>query len=207
MGDSLRASGLNNFEELLREARAGSSDALGQILEMYRRYLLRLGAAAIRPELQPKGGASDLVQDTFLDAQRAFPDFRGRTRKELCAWLRTIFLRNASNFRQHYCARHKRQVAREVPWEAVRSGDPVRGPAEAARGSPDPAEVRGEQVSRLQTALAELPGLYRQVVQLHTWERQTFYTIGRQIGSSEEAVRKLWARAVKQLAKTMKDGR
>jgi DNA-directed RNA polymerase specialized sigma24 family protein len=62
----------------------GSGDA-GQLLEACRQYLLMIANDVIGPELQAKLGPSDLVQDTFLEAQRHIDAFRGQTRGELRA--------------------------------------------------------------------------------------------------------------------------
>src|SRR5438105_4702878 len=100
----------SSFEQLISDVRAGSREALGQLLNAFRRYLLHLGEAEIDDELRAKGGASDLVQDTFIAAQRAFPQFEGGSEQEVRAWLRQIFLRHLSSFRRHYQACSKRQV-------------------------------------------------------------------------------------------------
>ena len=70
-------------EELLGLARAGSGPALGQLLELYRSYLALLARLQIGHRLQGKVDAGDLVQDTFLEAHRHFPEFRGVTESEL----------------------------------------------------------------------------------------------------------------------------
>src|SRR5205823_5326264 len=61
----------------LPAARAGSSEALGEILEACRGYLLLLAQEELDPGLQAKGGASDLVQQTFMEAQQDFARFQG----------------------------------------------------------------------------------------------------------------------------------
>jgi RNA polymerase sigma-70 factor, ECF subfamily len=38
-------------------------------------------------DLQAKGGGSDLVQETLLDAHKDFDRFTGRTEQEFLAWL------------------------------------------------------------------------------------------------------------------------
>jgi hypothetical protein len=40
-------------------------------------YLGGIAARELGPDLRAKGGASDLVQQTFLEAQRDFAAFRG----------------------------------------------------------------------------------------------------------------------------------
>ena len=53
----------------LAAARTGSSEALGQALQACRGYLLLLAERELDPDLRAKGGASDVVQETFLEAQ------------------------------------------------------------------------------------------------------------------------------------------
>ena len=65
-------------EQLLGLARAGTGPALGQLLELYSSYLALLARMQIGRRLQGKVDAADLVQDTFLEAHRHFPEFRVR---------------------------------------------------------------------------------------------------------------------------------
>jgi RNA polymerase sigma-70 factor, ECF subfamily len=67
--------GLRDASQYLPAARAGSREALGQALEICRGYLLRVANQGLDAELRAKGGASDLVQETFLEAQRDFGRF------------------------------------------------------------------------------------------------------------------------------------
>src|SRR5205807_266881 len=97
----------------LPAAQAGSSEALGQVLEACRGYLLLIAQQELDTALQAKGGASDLVQQTFLEAQRDFGGFQGSTHEALLAWTRRLLLNNLANFRRAY-HRNKRQVSREV---------------------------------------------------------------------------------------------
>src|SRR5262245_17814694 len=92
----------NPLPALLREARAGSPRALGQLLEAFRPYLLTIAREEMDSVLLPKAGASDLVQETFLEAQRDLGVFRGQSEPELLAWLRQILLHNLANFGRHY---------------------------------------------------------------------------------------------------------
>jgi hypothetical protein len=58
-------------------------------LDGCRQYLLLIANEMIGPELQAKFGASDLVQDTFIEAQRHLAGFRGTSNAEMRAWLRS----------------------------------------------------------------------------------------------------------------------
>ena len=76
---------LESIGKWLPAAQAGSREALGQVLEACRAYLLLIAREELDPALQAKGGASDLVQQTFLEAQRDFARFQGDSRS-LLAW-------------------------------------------------------------------------------------------------------------------------
>src|SRR5438477_11177491 len=70
-------------EDLIREAREGGEPAFGRLLSRYTNYLTLLARVEIGRRLQGKVDAADLVQDTFLEAHRHFPAFRGTTEPEV----------------------------------------------------------------------------------------------------------------------------
>ena len=122
---------------LLAAARAGSHEALGQVLEACRGYLLLLARRELAPDLQAKGGASDLVQETFLEAQRDFASFRGDTEAELAGWLRQILLNNLATYSRHFRETAKRRLACEISLEAIAANsDPPRD-RHSRLGKPD----------------------------------------------------------------------
>jgi RNA polymerase sigma-70 factor (ECF subfamily) len=183
----------------LAEARAGSLEALGQVLEVCRGYLLRVAARRLGADLRSKGGASDLVQQTFLDAQCHFEHFQGESEKELLAWLRQILLHNLAHFQRRYRATGKRDLGREAPLTAETSS--TDGGTDPATQTPSPSEqiVAREEAEAVQRALERLPEDYRQVLALRHQEQLTFEEIGRQLGRSISGARALWLRAVERL--------
>src|SRR5262249_3376165 len=96
----------------LGSARTGAREALGRALEGCRDYLLMVANKELDPQLQAKGGASDLVQQTFLEAQRDFGRFQGNSEDELLAWLRRLLLHNLADFTRRYRDTGKRQADR-----------------------------------------------------------------------------------------------
>jgi RNA polymerase sigma-70 factor (ECF subfamily) len=186
-------------KRLLVDARAGSPEALGQALEAHRRYLLLVAEKELAPDLRAKGGASDLVQDTFIEAQRDFGRFRGESGDEFRGWLRQILLHNLGAFARRYRDTDMRDVGREV---GLLAGSSERGPVDGlAAGSETPSDVMiaQEQSLALRGVLDRLPADYRQVIRLRYDENLTFEQIGDEMGRSPEATRKLWARAMDRL--------
>ena len=183
----------------LTAARAGSAEALGQALEACRGYLLLIAQQELDKDLQAKGGASDLVQETFLKAHRHFGRFHGSTEDELLAWLRRMLLNNLADFRRLYRATDKRRSSREVALKTGDSSFEPGGGLAAAVPSPSKAVMSQEQTAVLQEVIDALPEDYRQVLRLRHQEDKTFEEIGTRMNRSANAARKLWARAVERL--------
>lgn len=99
---------------MLTAALSGSKESLGQALEGCRGYLLHVAFQEMDPELLSKAGASDLVQETFLEAQRDFARFQGEDETALLAWVKAILKNNIANFTRQYKQTGKRSIEREV---------------------------------------------------------------------------------------------
>jgi RNA polymerase sigma-70 factor (ECF subfamily) len=69
--------------------------------------------------------------------------------------------------------------------------------------SPSQRAVRREQATWLAEALEKLPEDYREVLVLHHLEECAFPDVARRMGRSVEAVKKLWARALARLRKSV----
>lgn len=81
-------------------------------LDDYRSYLNLLARINMAPKLRSKLDASDIVQQTFLQAHRSLGEFRGQSDAERAAWLRKILARNLAHAARDY-RRDKRDVAQE----------------------------------------------------------------------------------------------
>lgn len=188
----------DRIAKLILAARGGSSDALGELMKSSRQYLLFIANSEFPPELQPKGGASDLVQQTQMEAFQAFAGFRGETGDELLGWLRQILLNNLRDFNRQYQGVEKRQVDREVPLESAADGR-IAQQLVADQSSPSGRLQNAEQLQKLENAVAQLPDDYRQVVVWHHRDGYSFEEISERLDRSVGAVRKLWSRAIRHL--------
>ena len=187
----------SGMARLLEAARQGDADALGRLLEAYRNYLRLLARLEIGRRLQAKVDASDLVQETFLHAHRAFPDFRGDTEKELLHWLRRILAARLSNIVRHFYGTQRRDLGLER--ELDRSSRALQQVLALSQTSPSQGVARREQAVLLANAVERLPDDYRQVIVLRNLRGLRFKEVGR----SFDSVRKLWARALDRLRKEL----
>jgi RNA polymerase sigma-70 factor (ECF subfamily) len=188
-------------EQLLQEARGGDAATLGRLLELYRRYLALLARVQIGQRLQGKVDASDLVQETFLEAHRNFARFRGSSEPELVRWLRQILAANLADLLRRYLGTQGRDVRleREIEDAFDRSSVLLDRGLVAPQSSPSQQAMRREQAVLLADALAQLPEDYREVLVLRHLEGLSFPEVARQMGRTIASVEKLWMRGLARL--------
>jgi RNA polymerase sigma-70 factor (ECF subfamily) len=192
-------------ERLMAVARAGDSVALGHLLELYSSYLALMARLQVGRRLQGKVDPSDLVQETFLEAHRDFPRFRGRTEGELLAWLRQILTRNLANAIRRYYGTQARDLnlERELSREFDESWKMLDGGLVAQQSSPSHQASRREQAVLLANALDRLPDDYRETIVLRHLEGLSFPEVARRMERTEDSVKKLWARALARLRRAL----
>ncbi len=100
-------------DELVAAARAGSSDAMGLLLQSCRTYLLAISESELSAELRIKVSPSDLVQETFAEGQRSMPNFSGSQPEEFLAWLRGILMHKVAHSRRRFLGTAARDLGRE----------------------------------------------------------------------------------------------
>lgn len=187
-------------EVLIQRARDGEAEALGQLLSLYSRYLHLLARLQIRSRLQGKVSPSDLVQETFLEAHRDFAQFQGKTEKELLGWLRRILANNLAACMRHYkTARRDMNLEKNLLEELDRSSQALDPRLLDRQKTPSQLAAHREHTVLLADALDRLPDHYREVLILRHMKSLSFAEIARQLDKREDAVKKLWARALARL--------
>lgn len=203
MASPLPEAGPDHFGRMLQEARAGSREALGQLLGPFFFVLRARAERQMRAALRMKCGGSDLAQMTLLKAQAAFPTFRGNTPEELAAWLWGILRHNQQNFYRQHLGSQKRRVGREVPLDDGRASRRLRAKLEVRDAPAAEAAARREQDELIRRAVERLPLLPRRVVGLHGFGGLPFLEVGAALGCSEEAARKTFSRALRRLRREL----
>jgi RNA polymerase sigma-70 factor (ECF subfamily) len=172
---------------------------VGELLEGCRQYLELIAAAEAGGDLRAKMGVSDLVQETFLEAQKDLDQFEGASRGELLAWLRKVLLHRLSRLYAQYRGTEKRNLARERHAQKT-SLNVLAQLFDSEQTSPSGHAVRSEKIELVRQAVNRLPAASRKVVLLRYRDRLTFPEIAAKLGRSPDAVRMLWHRAIDRLA-------
>jgi RNA polymerase sigma-70 factor (ECF subfamily) len=177
------------------------------VAERYRSWLELIARLHVDSRFQGKFGASDIVQQTLLEACRDLPQFRGQTEPEFLAWLRQILAHVLAHQMRRYHGARQRDIGREVSLEAAlaqssqRLGDMLAG----ASSSPSQRAVKSEQEVRLADVLARLPDDYREVIILRNIQDLSHAEVAQRMGRGVGATRMLWVRALARLRQLLDD--
>lgn len=164
-----------------------------------------LARVQIGQQLRGKVDASDVVQETFLDAHRHFDRFQGTNEGQLVRWLRQILAAKLADLLRRYLGTEGRDVRLERALEADLDRSSVlmdRGLI-APLSSPSEQASRREQAVLLADALAALPSDYREVLVLRHLEGLTFPQVASRMGKTLDSVEKLWMRGLARLRQVM----
>jgi RNA polymerase sigma-70 factor, ECF subfamily len=192
-----------SLARLLDAVRRDDAAAQGEALQHYRPWLHLLARLEIHGRFQGKFDASDIVQQTLLEACRDLSKFRGGTEGELLAWLRQVLAHVLGHEFRRYAGTQQRNIAREVSLEqslaqsSQRLGDMLAAPG----SSPSQQAVRHEQEVMLAEILARLPDDYREVLICRNLEGLSHEEVAARMGRGVGAVRMLWVRALTQVRK------
>ena len=180
------------------QAKNGCDDALGELLELYRPYLIAVATARLDKRIRPKVAPSDVVQDTMLRAHHGFSDFSGTSDDDLKAWLRAILCNHLIDCRRAYKYTSKRSIDMERPLDEASSRyEPMQ------QTTPYDVVVNHDQRLRLQRCRESLPSRERDVVRWYHEDNLTFAQIGHRLECSAKTARSIWYRALSQLAQKL----
>ena len=184
-------------------AQAGSQPAADQLLREVRPFFADVLRKQARRRPSGAWDNSDVAQDCCVKLFSLPPgqEFRGSTGQEFIAWLRTI-------------ARRKALDAVRMEQAQKRGGDRPHGPLPgdsagevaiaAETSTPSQRLVRQEEGEALAAALARLSAEHQRVIQLRrSPDKLTWADVAQEMGSTEDAVKQLFRRAVKRLSDEM----
>ncbi len=169
-------------------------------LERYRSYLTLLARLQIDDRLQAKFGASDIVQQTLLEACQTPEQFRGRSDGKLAAWLRKILAHNlADAFRAHRRAKRRVDLERSLQQGLEQSSTRLIDILTARQSSPSRKAIREEEALRFAEALARLPEAQCKAIELHHLKGMSLKDLAAQLDRTPEAAAGLLHRGLKKL--------
>jgi RNA polymerase sigma-70 factor (ECF subfamily) len=185
-------------DDLLAQARSGREDAVARLFDQRRERLRRAVLLRLDRRVAARVDASDVVQETYLEAARRLPDYLDRPTLPFDLWLMCLAREQVLQQHRRHLGAEARAVGREVgalPEEA--SG----GFVAAVAGGPSPsgAAAAAEAAERLRHALARLDDDERELILWRHFEQLSNREAAQMLGVSEAAASKRYVRALERL--------
>src|SRR3954469_9699952 len=200
--------------ELMAKARAGETDALGELCALYRNYLRMVVRTGLGPKLRERVEISEVVQEALVEFVRQFPQFTGQNEAALVGWLRRLVGQKLADLGRYHSRTKRTGAVTTLPLDApidpggqVRAGDGggrLLDMLSLSQTSPSEVASRRELIVLLADALAALPEQEADILWLHHAEGLSFEAIGESMGLSRKSARGIWARGLKRLKRTLK---
>ncbi|MGY8769940.1 MAG: sigma-70 family RNA polymerase sigma factor [Pirellulales bacterium] len=194
----------NHDSELIM---SGASNKSFAAIEEYRHYLVMLAQRQLDPRLRGKLDASDIVQQTLLEAHCGSEQMQAQTEQQRVAWLRKILAHNLADAVRNF-RREKRDIARERSINAALDQSSARLDAWIASEQSTPSQqvIRREETLQLADAMAQLPDSQREALILKNWHGWSVAEIARHTGRTPVAVAGLLKRGLGNLRQKLSTG-
>ncbi|EMI57373.1 RNA-polymerase sigma-E factor [Rhodopirellula sallentina SM41] len=195
------------MERLIDAARSGDADALGELLNNYRKYLVFLARTGLHHHMQGKADPSDIAQEVCMAAHGNIAEFRGESAEEFAGWLRGILTNTMAMHVRKYLGTAKRdpRLEQRLNQSVASATGFLQSQLAGNETSPSQNFARNEAFLQLAGALEGLPEDYRRVIVLRHVEGLPFAEVAREMGRSVDSVEKLWVRGLAKLKSTMSD--
>lgn len=189
---------LNDFDVTLSAARRGDKAGVERLIAEHQQYLAMLARVELGTISRRTVSESDIVQQTLIDISQGVEGFRGQSRVEFSSWLKKLVINNILDVVKRFRSTRRSGMSREVSLETWGQEFRTRDQAQLSTtaNSPCSVAVRKETEFALEAALQRLKSRHRATIYMRHQDCYTFAEIGERLGCTEEAARKVWARAI-----------
>lgn len=170
-------------------------------LAQYHGWLRLMARLQLDGRWNRKFDASDILQQTLMEAWMGESAFQGDTTGERIAWLRTILGRVIGREVRKYEGTQMRDPGREISLQRSidQSSILLDRMLAADTDTPSVHADNREQQTIIADVIESLPEDYREVIVLRNLQGFSHAEIAAKLERNESAVRMLWLRALKEL--------
>ncbi len=195
-----------------KESNPGQNNAFNEILTRYRERLKRMVDVRMNQKLRGRLDASDVIQNTFVEAARTLENYLDNPKISVFLWLRRLAGEKLIQAHRKHMGAEKRSVNREQP---IFGGVPAATSQVIAiqlsgkLTSPSLAATKQEAKNDLMLALDQMGEIDREILMLRHFEQLSNHETAEVVGMNYEAVKKRYIRALDKLRTIMigdKDG-
>ena len=195
--------------ELTKQMRQGSKDALATIFASYRERLRRIIQFRIDCRITARVSDSDILQDTYIAAAKRLPHFSQQTEMSAFLWLRLLVKQQLVDIHRQHLKAEKRDARKEMGLEPSQvSAQTSMALAVQLAGSITAASevvARAETIALLESSLNEMDETDREVIALRHFEELTNIETACVLKLQPSAASKRYLRAMSRLSKLMSE--
>ena len=197
----------SDFETLAKLSSAGDQTGMAKLMGKYRPSLRKMVAARLDPRLASRVDASDVVQETMIEAVQKLNDYLQNRPLPFYPWLRQLAVGRIANLTREHIQTQRRSITREDQVELGLSDESVVHLANNVIGrhsSPSQQAMRGELQDTVRAALARLSQMDREVLILRFVEQLSAKDTATILGITPESVGMRRLRALQRLDDELK---
>jgi RNA polymerase sigma-70 factor (ECF subfamily) len=192
-------------KNLIERTKNGDASAFEELFKRHRGRLQKAIALRMDRRVAARMDASDVLQETYMEAFRRFPDYLNHEVMPFYLWLHWIAREKVIGLHRRHLGAEKRTVRHEVPLM------PVDSSAEFASGligrlpSPSQELAKAELAERLRLALGQLDDDERDLILWRHFEQLSAHDMALLLSITDAAANKRYIRALERLRKLLQD--
>jgi RNA polymerase sigma-70 factor (ECF subfamily) len=193
----------DNVTDLLSRLRLGDRTAVGELFAKHRDRLKRMVQLRLDRRLQARVDASDVLQETLLDASRKLDEYLADPHLPFFFWLRALAGLKLAEAHRHHLGTQLRDADRDV--SIYRGALPEANSMSLAAQllgkftSPSQSALKAERRIKLQESLNVLDPMDREILALRHFEQLTNAETAIVLNLSESGATARHMRALKRL--------
>ena len=201
------ASDPSDLDDLLGRAAAGDTEALAGLFDRYRERLRQMVRLRLDRRLYGRLDPSDVLQETYLDLAKRFPEYAAKPTLPFFLWLRLLTGQKLVDLHRRHLGAQMRDAGQEV--SLYRGALPQASSASLAAGllgkltTASRAAVRAEHKLLVQESLNAMDPLDREVLVLRHFEHLSNDEAALVLGVKKATASQRYIRALKRLKEVL----
>ncbi|MBK7644600.1 MAG: sigma-70 family RNA polymerase sigma factor [Planctomycetes bacterium] len=187
---------------LVDRARSGDAAALDALFRHFEPQLVRMVDLRLDASLRRRLDPSDVVQESWVEVVRRFPEWCRQTELPFHVWLRLIAAQSLAQAQRRHLGARMRDAQREIQLHHSRASVTAGNAADAfiaSITSPSQAAQREELRAHVLAALEELDEIDREIVALRHFEGLSNEDVAAELSITPDAASKRFLRALLRL--------
>lgn len=186
----------------------GDEDALAELFGMFRDRLWRIVNFRLDRRLRGRVDPDDVLQEAYLNAAARLDRFVHDASRSCFVWLRLIVSQTLIDIQRRHLGAQKRDARKDVSihggWDAASTSACLAFHLMGTLTTPSTAAMRGELSEQLDTALASMSDLDREILAVRHFEELSNREAALVLNITEQAASIRYIRALGRLKDVMR---